>query len=113
MVDQEGKYTLTVSGTFGGASIGEDKVTVFAEQQVAEFENPQLNQGLLTSLAEQTGGMYFPIAEARSLPGQIENSRESIFVTEEKDLWVSPIILILAAGLLGTEWFLRKWKGLV
>ncbi|HIA65936.1 TPA: hypothetical protein EYN98_07710 [Candidatus Poribacteria bacterium] len=113
LVDQEGKYTLTVSGTFGGASIGEDKVTVFAEQQVAEFENPQLNQGLLTSLAEQTGGMYLPIAEARSLPGQIKNSRESIFVTEEKDLWDSPIILILAAGLLGTEWFLRKWKGLV
>ena len=113
LADQEGKYTLEASGAFGGMSIGEDKVTVFSEQQVAEFVHPRLNQELLTLLAEQTGGMYFPIEDARSLLNQIENYKESIFATEEKDLWDSPIILILAAGLLGSEWFLRKRKGLV
>ena len=113
LADKEGKYTLKASGTFDGVSIGEDKITVFSEQQVTEFENPRLNRRLLTSLATQTNGIYFPIEKARSLPDQIEDQKEPVFATEEKDLWDSPIILILAAGLLGSEWFLRKWKGLV
>ena len=113
MIDKEGKYTLAASGTIDGVSIGEDKVIVFSEQQVAEFENPQLNHKLLTSLAEQTNGIYFSINKARSLPNQIVDQREPVFATKEKDLWDNPIILILAAGLLGSEWFLRKRKGLV
>jgi len=113
LIDKEGKYTLAASGTIDGVSIGEDKVTVFSEQQVAEFENPQLNHKLLTSLAEQTNGIYFSINKARSLPNQIVDQREPVFATKEKDLWDNPIILILAAGLLGSEWFLRKRKGLV
>ena len=48
MIDKEVKYTLAASGTIDGVSIGEDKVIVFSEQQVAEFENPQLNHKLLT-----------------------------------------------------------------
>ena len=80
---------------------------------MAEFENPQLNEDLLKQLAAKTGGHYTPIADAASLPDKIKSVQESVYAVQERELWDNPIVLILAVGFLGTEWFLRMRRGLV
>jgi hypothetical protein len=111
--NQKGSYQIRVSGNYGSSSLGEDSTQIVVQSPLAEFENPQLNEALLKELAAKTGGVYTPIAQAESLPDKIKEVRERVFAVQERDLWDSPIVLILAVGFLGAEWFLRKRRGLV
>ena len=54
-----------------------------------------------------------------SSPGNLRNLPEDISYVEkgparleEKDLWDMPFLFLLLAGLVSTEWILRKRKGL-
>ena len=111
--NQKGAYHIRVSGVDRSVSLGEDSTEIFVESPLAEFENPQLNEGLLKQLAAKTGGHYTPIADITSLPERIQPVQESVFAVQERELWDNPIVLILAVGFLGTEWFLRMRRGLV
>ena len=81
-------------------------------RRLAELESPQLNEDLLKQLAGQTGGTYFTITDAETLPERIATVQNPVFVDAERDLWAHPLVLITVVGLLGTEWFLRKRIGL-
>ena len=109
---QKGKYQIRATGRSGNLKLGEDQIDIYAHPQLAELENPQLNEDLLKQLAGQTGGAYFTMADAESLPKNIANVQNPIFVDAERELWAHPLILIAVVGLLGTEWFLRKRIGL-
>lgn len=109
---QKGKYRIRATGKSGALKLGEDQIDVYAHPQLAELENPQLNEALLKQLAAQTGGAYFRMADAESVPENISNVQNPIFVDAERELWAHPLVLIAVVGLLGTEWFLRKRVGL-
>ena len=109
---QKGKYHIRATGRSGNLELGEDQIDIYAHPQLAELENPQLNEGLLKQLAGQTGGTYFTIADIESVPENIANVQNPIFVDAERDLWAHPLVLITVVGLLGAEWFLRKRVGL-
>ena len=109
---QKGKYQIRATGRSGNLKLGEDQIDIYAHPQLAELENPQLNEDLLKQLAGQTGGAYFTMADAESLPKNIANVQNPIFVDAERELWAHPLILIAVVGLLGTEWLLRKRIGL-
>ena len=110
---QKGTYRIQAIGKSGNLTLGEDQIDVYAHPQLAELEAPQLNETLLKQLVEQTGGAYFAMAEARSLPENVANVQNPVFVDAERELWAHPLILIAVVGLLGTEWFLRKRIGLI
>ena len=93
--------------------LGEDSTEIFVQMQLAELENPQLDETLLQQLAAKTGGFYLGFAEAATLPEKIDAQQRPIFATEERDLWDTPLVLICVVALLGMEWFLRKRIGLV
>ena len=109
---QNGKYRIRATGRSGNLKLGEDQIDIYAHPQLAELENPQLNEDLLKQLAGQTDGAYFTMADAESLPENIANVQNPIFVDAERELWAHPLIFITVLGLLGTEWFLRKRVGL-
>ena len=110
---QKGTYRIRAVGRSRDLTLGEDQIDIYAHPQLAELEAPQLNESLLKELAEQTGGAYFTIADAASLPKNIANVQNSVFVDAERELWAHPLILLAVVGLLGAEWFLRKRIGLV
>lgn len=110
---QKGTYRIRAVGRSRDLTLGEDQIDIYAHPQLAELEAPQLNEGLLKELAEQTGGAYFTIGNAESLPENIVNVQNPVFVDAERELWAHPLILLAVVGLLGTEWFLRKRIGLV
>jgi len=112
-VEEKGTYNIRAVGKAGNIPLGEDEIDLFVHPQLIELEAPQLNEPLLKELATKTGGVYLTIDDAQSLPDKIKVEQDPIFVDTERDLWAHPIILIAVAGLLGTEWFLRKRVGLV
>ncbi|MDE0184862.1 MAG: hypothetical protein OXP71_05335 [Candidatus Poribacteria bacterium] len=112
-VNQKGNYQIRAMGVEDFSSLGEDSTEILVQSPLSEFENPQLNEPLLQQLAENTGGFYTPIRDVESLPNKIKDVEERVFTDQERDLWNTPIILILVVGLLGAEWFLRKRSGLV
>ena len=111
--DSQGNYYIKASGRQGEVVLGEDSTEIFVQLQLAELENPQLDESLLKQLAAKTGGAYLPFAEASTLPEKINARQHPIFATEERDLWDTPLVLICVVVLLGLEWFLRKRRGMV
>lgn len=109
---QNGTYRIRATAKSDSQTLGEDQVDIFVHPQLAELEAPQLNEDLLKRLASETGGTYFSIADAESIPKNIADVQNPVFVDEERDLWTHPLILLTVVGLLGTEWFLRKRIGL-
>ncbi len=109
---QNRTYRIRATAKSGSQILGEDQVDIFVHPQLAELETPQLNEDLLKRLASETGGTYFSIADAESVPKNIADVQNPVFVDAERDLWTHPLILLTVVGLLGTEWFLRKRIGL-
>ena len=110
---QKGTYRIRAVGRSGDLTVGEDQIEIYAHPQLAELESPQRNDALLKALTEQTGGAYVTIADAASLPENIADVQNPVFVDAERELWAHPLILLAVVGLLGAEWFLRKRIGLV
>ena len=109
---QNGTYRIRATWRTGNQTLGEDQIDIYVHPQLAELESPQLNEDLLKRLATETGGAYFTMANAESVPENIAEIQNSVFVDAERELWTHPLILIIVVGLLGTEWFLRKRIGL-
>ena len=109
---QNGTYRIRATAKSDNQTLGEDQLDIFVHPQLAELEAPQLNEDLLKSLASETGGTYVRISDAASVPKNIADVQNPVFVDAERDLWTHPLILITVVGLLGTEWFLRKRIGL-
>lgn len=111
--NQKGSYKITTTASYAGTRLGTDSIEIVASAPILEFENPQQNVELLEKIADLSGGAYLPITQSQSLPGLIEYEAEPVTVTHERTLWDNPIVLVVAALILGIEWILRKQKGLV
>ncbi|RKU11809.1 hypothetical protein C6503_18325 [Candidatus Poribacteria bacterium] len=109
---QNGTYRIRATAKTANQTLGEDQIDIHVHPQLAELEAPQLNEDLLKKLASETGGAYFEMADAESLPENVAKVQNQVFVDAERELWSHPLILITVVGLLGTEWFLRKRIGL-
>ena len=109
---QNGTYRIRATARTGNQTLGEDQIDIHVHPQLAELEAPQLNEDLLKELTSGTGGAYFAMVDAESLPKNVAEVQNPIFVDAERELWSHPLILITVIGLLGTEWFLRKRIGL-
>ena len=109
---QNGIYRIRGTARTANQTLGEDQIDIHVHPQLAELEAPQLNEDLLKKLASGTGGAYFAMMDAASLPANVAKVQNQVFVDAERELWSHPLILIAVVGLLGTEWFLRKRIGL-
>lgn len=108
-----GEYTVTATGTLDGENLGEQQGLFEVKTSYAEFSNAELNVSLLKTLAEGSGGKYYPIEEASQLVNQIPLVESATSKITDVDIWDMPMIFGLVIALLGFEWFLRKRGGLV
>ncbi|MCL4865406.1 MAG: hypothetical protein KJZ47_05895, partial [Gemmatimonadales bacterium] len=67
---------------------------------------------LLRRIAQETGGRYYPLADAARLADDVSYTESGITVRESRDLWDMPIVFLVLIGLLGAEWAVRRWWGL-
>jgi len=109
---EDGLYEIAVAAARGGEAVGADTAFVRAAPDDGEYFDAAMRAGLLTRIAEDTGGRFYTASTASSLPDDITYLGRGVTVIQEKDLWDMPIVLALLVGLLGGEWFLRRKVGL-
>ncbi len=110
---REGVWWVTASATARGMSLGSDAATVSVQTPRLEFQRPGRNDALLSRIAEASGGRYVTADDAASILPMLRESDATREVRERKALWNTPALVIAVAALLGSEWWLRKRRGLV
>jgi len=113
-----GDYTLSISATAGGKSLGSAKVRFLVYEQDLELDNPAADPTLLASLAkitEQAGGQSLAPEELPDLLARIKRQPQELEVqTQIKQTpWDTWPFMLLFMSIICIEWFLRKRWGLV
>ena len=124
--DQPGEYRLVVKGTakdVDGSSVsGEATARFLAFQDDTELLRPAANHDFLTRLAQAGGGAFHMIDELPRFLEQLPNIGVGNAAPKLKYIpdWRStklgvfpPMLFGLFVGLLGFEWGLRRWWGMV
>jgi uncharacterized membrane protein len=111
--DREGSYVVEMVAHKGADELGRDVATFRREDGVAENFHVEQNRELLEKLAQQTGGTFRGVADAKKLGTDISYSDAGITIRETKDLWNMPIIFLLLLMLRGSEWLLRRRWGVI
>ena len=121
----EGRLTLEVEGPAPGAwsvqarasldgVVEEDSAVFLVRRTPTELEDAAIREDLLRAIARTTGG------EVRRLPGasltDLERRPPRVLRVDRRrtvELWHTPWALVLAVLLLGSEWWLRRRRGLL
>jgi hypothetical protein len=113
--ESPGDYTVTVTATRDGKTLGTAKTRFTVLEQDMELDDSAAVPGVMDGLAAMTGGKSLVPEDLPRLIQRLTKDTESLVVrTETKQtLWDTWTFFILLVGLLGTEWYLRKRWGLV
>lgn len=111
-VPESGMYKIMVDAEADGEQLGQS--TFFVEGAALEDElfGAEQRRDLLDRIASETGGKTYDIDQIDALLDDLTYSASGATVREYRDLWDAPVFLLALIGLLGTEWALRRWRGL-
>lgn len=116
VVENEGVYELLVdvaSAAGDASSSSSEKAAAFVvTPSLREYNNAELDNGLLGRIAELSGGSYFSLADADQLADAVEFTPNAYSQQVQIDLWDRPWLLGLLILLLCCDWVLRRLKGL-
>ena len=110
--DEVGTYALSADSRRGRDTTRSSNATVLSDDQGADVEQAEQRTPLLRRISTETGGRYYPIADAGKLADDVVFTEAGVTVRDAKDLWDMPIVFLLLAGLLGAEWIYRRRRGL-
>jgi len=111
--EKPGSYVAEIIAGRDQEEIGHDVFSFRREDGVAENFHTSQNKDLLQKLSDETGGRYYTAADASKLASEISYSEAGITTRETRDLWDMPIVFLLALGIRGSEWLLRRKWGVV
>ncbi|MGI9250688.1 MAG: hypothetical protein ACR2PR_05785 [Pseudohongiellaceae bacterium] len=113
---QEGVYSLLVdvasAAGDAAADASEKRAAFVVTPSGREYINAEQDRGLLTRIAEASGGRYFNLATLGALPATLEFTPNPYSRQVQYDLWDQPWLLILLITLLCLDWVTRRMKGL-
>ena len=109
---REGAYTIQVDATQGTENLGTYKAAFQVKDRPVEFYDAALDAGNLRSIADQTGGRYYPLSQIQDIPEDAIYVDSNQAIVEQRELWDVPILFMALCVLLGGEWFWRKKRGL-
>ena len=111
--EKPGSYVAEILAGEEQQEVGRDVLAFRREDGVAENFHTGQNRELLQKLSDQTGGKYYSAADASKLATEISYSEAGITSRETRDLWDMPFLFLLAFGIRGSEWVLRRKWGVV
>lgn len=109
---ERGPHRVQVVARLGRDTLSSEPTFVQVRESNAEWFDAGQHRALLERLARETGGRYYPAAEALALPKDIVYSARGNVVLERMDLWDMPIVFLVLIALLGGEWAYRRARGL-
>ncbi len=108
-----GLYEISVQALRAADTLGTALTYVHAAPSVAEYFDASMRGSTLRRIAEETGGRFYTPSTVSSLPEDIGLTGAGVTLTEQRDLWDMPILLILLLGLMAAEWGYRRTRNLV
>jgi hypothetical protein len=109
---EAGRFDIRVDALQDGAPLGTRLAHLDAADSRDEYFGAEMRSDLLTRIADETGGRFYTRANVEQIAEDIQYTESGTTVLEEKDLWDMPAIFLLLIGLVSTEWFYRRFKGL-
>jgi uncharacterized membrane protein len=108
----QGVYQVDIEATQGSENLGTNHTAFQVEDRPVEFSSAALDTRLLQSIANSTGGRYYPLSKIGDLPEDAQYVDTESSIVEQKELWDVPFLFMLLCMSFGAEWFWRKRKGL-
>ncbi len=95
--------------------VDEASARFLVERTNLELADPLAHVGLLSQMAEMTGGRLLRPDKLGSLLEELAERDQHVELerVSRRDLWNHPLLLLLIVGLLTGDWVLRKRAGLV
>jgi len=109
---EEGVYRLDLVAVRGADTLQAEPQFVMVADRGLDFVNAEMRGPLLRRIAEETGGRFYTPPTVAQLPDDARFTESGITMTEVKDLWDMPVVFLVLMSLLGTEWVLRRRRGL-
>jgi uncharacterized membrane protein len=109
---EEGVYRLEVEAQRGADTLRAEPQFVMVADRGLDFLNAEMRAPLLRRIATETGGRFYTPERAARIPDDAQYTEAGVTVTEVKDLWDMPIVFFVLVSLLGTEWVLRRRRGM-
>lgn len=107
-----GDYVAEGRAMKDGVELGSERSELTVTPFRMEFEDPAPNFELLREMARTTGGEFVTLEEAAGLVEKLQLQPVTERSTKETPLRESPYAFAFLLGCLGTEWALRKRRGL-
>ena len=109
---EDGVYQISVGGTTkDGKDVTQGTANLRVAPSDAEYFDAAMRKPLLERLAKETEGRFYNATDVSNLADAISYSGRGITVTEERELWDMPILLLALLTLMGGEWWYRRARG--
>ncbi len=108
-----GEYAAEAVANWQGSEAGRDTTEVTVETYSIEFANSSQDVDFLREVAAQTGGRYATPAEVGALARELPRNPQPVLLHSEIEVWNSAWLFMAFVVLLGTEWLLRKRRGML
>jgi hypothetical protein len=109
---ERGTYALAAVANVGRDTLRSAPGAMLADDAGADVEQAELRAPLLRRIAEETGGRYYPLADANKLIDDVTYTESGVTQRDARDLWDAPIVFLALVLLLGLEWAWRRRRGL-
>ena len=112
---QEGIYRLLVdvaSAAGEAAGAGSANAVLAVTPSLREYRHTTMNSGLLTRIAEVSGGSFLPLDQVGQLADAIRFTPNAWSREVQIELWNQPWLLALLISLLSIDWLVRRMQGL-
>ncbi len=106
-------YEIRVAATRSADSLGVGSSFVHVTESDEEYFDAGMRRTTLERVAEETGGRFYTPETVSNLPEDISLTGAGVTLTEERDLWDMPFLLLLLMSLVGGEWLYRRARGLI
>ncbi len=103
-----GTYQSMVETRLGETVLKAEQTTAEVGRPSLEFDRLDLDDALLSRIAEATGGRYFHISTADQLIGELDRKEKRRHVSLEQPLYFPRLFWVVFVGVLTTEWALRR-----
>lgn len=112
IAQEAGVYALSAAVRRGRDSTEWAGSSLLVDDQGADVEQAEMRAPLLRRIAKETGGRYYPLADANRLADDAVYTEAGITVRDARDLWDMPVVFLVLVFLMGAEWVYRRRRGL-
>ncbi len=104
-----GQFQVSAKLHSGGELIATDAVSFLVGEASIEMEKTDLNEKLLTTISQISGGSYLTPENCNELIKQIPQIKKEVVQTQRVRLWNSPLLLVCFIAFAAAEWTVRRY----